>query len=93
MIVENVIKNGGTLIDVREEIELVADGSIDVAINIPLGEFEDRFEEIKEMPKPIVIFCRAGSRAQKAVDYCVANGLEDVHNAGGYEQVNEALSK
>ena len=61
MALEEVLKSGNYhLIDVREPMELEMDGQIDGAENIPLGEVEDRQEEILSIDKPVVIFCRSG---------------------------------
>ncbi len=91
MIVENIIKEGATLIDVREEIELIADGSIDVAIHIPMAEVEDRWEEIQHINGPKVVFCRAGGRAEKVIDYLSQKGVTELYNGGGYEDVKNCL--
>ncbi len=91
MIVEQIIKDGATLIDVRDEIELVADGEVEGAIHIPLSEIADRIEEIQELPQPIVFFCRSGGRAQSAVNFCKEQGIENVHNGGGFQEVNQNL--
>ncbi len=87
MIIEKIIKEGATLIDVREEIELMADGSIPQAVHIPMGDLEEKSEEIMQMQTPIVFFCRAGGRAQKAIDYFQGKGMSDLHNGGGYEEM------
>ena len=47
------------LIDVREEMELQMDGEIEGAQNIPLGELEDRKQEITNLAGPIIFFCRS----------------------------------
>lgn len=82
-----------TLIDVREAEELVNDGKIDQAVHIPKDAISNHLEEIKLMSKPVVIFCRSGIRAQGVVDYLKENGIEDVYNGGGIEEVKEVLKK
>ncbi|MDZ7615044.1 MAG: rhodanese-like domain-containing protein [Flavobacteriaceae bacterium] len=60
---QNWIKEGALLIDVREKDE-VNDLAYDVpnSINIPLSEFEERFNEIPK-DKPVVMVCKGGSRS------------------------------
>lgn len=82
-----------TLIDVREPLELDVDGSIDEAINIPLGEIENRKNEVEDLDGNIIFFCRGGHRAQKAVDFFKKEGLNNVFNGGGYEAVVKTLDQ
>ena len=46
------------LIDVREPMELEMDGHIEAAQNIPLGELEDRKQEILNLSGFKIFFCR-----------------------------------
>ena len=85
---ENVKLN---LIDVRTPAEFNA-GSVPNAINVPLTEVVSRFEELKEL-QPMLIFCAAGVRSQKAIDYLIANGVTQVENGGGWLDVNANLNK
>ncbi|MBA5628519.1 rhodanese-like domain-containing protein [Moheibacter lacus] len=89
----DAIKNpNATLIDIREPYELEIDGNVEKAINIPMGEVPDRLDEIKAMPKPIVIFCRSGKRASSTLNFLNENGLEEAFNGGGFADVNEILN-
>ena len=92
MALEEVLKSGNYhLIDVREPMELEMDGQIDGAENIPLGEVEDRQDEILSIDKPVVIFCRSGNRSGKALDYLNTQGLKDGYNGGGWAELKEKL--
>lgn len=92
MTIEEIIKNGDYhLIDVRENMELEMDGKIEEAHNIPLGEMEDRKQEITNLNGPKIFFCRSGGRSQKAVDYFKNEGLTDVYNGGGFEDMKAQL--
>ncbi len=89
----DAIKNpNATLIDIREPYVLEIDGNVEKAINIPMGEIPDKLDEIKGMPKPIVIFCRSGGRASSTLSFLKENGLEEVFNGGGFADVNEILN-
>jgi len=92
MALEEVLKNGNYhLIDVREPMELEMDGEIEGAQNIPLGEVEDRKDEILSIEKPVVLFCRSGNRSGKALEYLNSQGLKDGYNGGGWAELKEKI--
>ncbi len=94
MTIEEIIFSGKyTLIDVREELELENDGKIASAIHIPLGEITNNVEEISQMPKPVIIFCRSGNRSGKAVEYLESQGLEELYNGGGYNDLSKITNE
>lgn len=81
------------LIDVREEMELQMDGEIEDARNIPLGELEDRKQEVTNLAGPIIFFCRSGNRSGKAMEYFKSEGMTNVYNGGGYQELQATLDK
>ena len=94
MSIENILQSGNYhLIDVREPIELEMDGAIDQATNIPLGEIEEHTDQIANMSGPKIVFCRSGNRSGKAMEYLKSQGIEDVYNGGGYQEVASQLEK
>lgn len=93
MNLENILKeNKYHLIDVREEMELEMDGKIEDAMNIPLGELEDRKQEVTNLAGPIIFFCRSGNRSGQAMEYFKSEGLADVYNGGGYKDLQQILN-
>lgn len=93
MAIEDILLSGNYhLIDVREPMELEMDGHIDTAQNIPLGELEDRKQEIVNLSGTKIFFCKSGNRSGRAADYFKSEGLTDVYNGGTYIQVGEALA-
>ena len=74
------VKNGALLVDVREKDE-VAQLAYDVPniINIPLSEFEERFNEIPK-DKEVVMVCRSGGRSLRAAGFLVNHGYTNVVN-------------
>jgi len=74
------VKNGALLIDVREAAE-VRELSYNVPniINIPLSEFEERFQEFPK-DKEVVMVCKSGVRSLRATGFLVNNGYENVVN-------------
>ncbi len=92
MAIEDVLRAGNYhLIDVREPLELEMDGHIEEAQNIPLGELEDRKQEILNLSGTKIFFCRSGNRSGKAVDYFKSEGMTDVYNGGGYNELSQTL--
>jgi len=91
--VEAINNANATLIDVREPYELETDGFVPNAINIPLGDVPTKVEEIKAMSKPVVFFCRSGNRSGSAAQFLQSNGLEEVFNGGGFQDVLNVLEK
>lgn len=92
MSVIEILKKGNYhLIDVREPMELDIDGVIDGAINIPLGEIEDRKGEILNLEGDVILFCRGGSRSAKALELLEAEGLKNGYNGGGWATLKETL--
>lgn len=92
MTIEEVLKAGNYhLIDVREPMELEMDGNIEEAQNIPLGELEERKQEVVNLSGNKIFFCRSGNRSGKAVDYFKSEGMVDVYNGGGYQDMKTAL--
>ena len=92
MSVEEILKSGKYhLIDVREPMELEMDGEIESAVNIPLGELEDRKEEVEQLEGPKIFFCRSGNRSGKALEFFKSENMSDIYNGGGYADVQKSL--
>ena len=72
----------GTLLDVREdwEVELV---SLPGAVHIPLGELEQRLDELP--PGPITVYCHHGVRSARGRDILLAHGIGATHLEGGID--------
>lgn len=90
--VEAIKNPNASLVDIREPYELEVDGFVEKAINIPMGEIPARLEELKEMPKPLVIFCRSGKRASSVLNFLNEIGIE-AFNGGGFNDVNDILGE
>lgn len=92
MELSEILKSGSYhLIDVREPMELEMDGKIEGAQNIPLGEIEERKQEIENLAGPKIFFCRSGNRSGKALDYFQSQGMANVYNGGGYQDLRQKL--
>ena len=78
--------NKGTVVDVRSPQEFAGE-HFPNAINIPLEQVSQKVNEFKEMPKPIVAYCRSGNRSGMAVSMLKQAGITDVINGGGLDDL------
>ncbi len=74
------------LVDVRTEAE-VAEVSVPGAENIPLDQVPANLERFRAAEGAVVVFCRSGARSENAKNWLVQQGIENVHNAGGFPTV------
>ena len=87
MTLEHLIKeNHGTIVDVRTREEFMG-GHVVSSINIPLSELEERLEEIKALPTPLILCCASGGRSAQAEDYLSQQGVTCL-NGGSWLNVN-----
>jgi phage shock protein E len=87
--VEKLIHTPGThLVDVRTPEE-VAEVSVEGAVNIPLDTLTQHVEDFKHMSESgeVVLFCRSGARSGRALDFLQQQGINRLHNGGGYADV------
>jgi phage shock protein E len=91
---ENITKQklnaGAQLIDVRSPEEF-QDGSYPGARNIPVGSLGNRMLEVGSKDKAVVVFCASGGRSSVAANMLKASGWVDVTNAGGLDDLEEAM--
>jgi phage shock protein E len=83
------IHNNATIIYVRTPGEF-AGQHVPGAINIPLDEVAQRINELKELPKPIIAYCRSGNRSGMAVTMLKQNGIAEAVNDGGIDEMLQA---
>jgi len=50
-------------------------------------------EEFKAMSRPIVVFCRSGNRSGQAAQYLQAQGVDEIFNGGGFQDVLDVFEK
>lgn len=87
------LNNGALLVDVRTAAEF-KENHLDKALHIPYKEVIQTLK-IKNISKefPIVLYCRSGNRAGKAVKMLVKAGYSNVHNGGGISALKSALAQ
>ncbi|MFM2305746.1 MAG: hypothetical protein RLZZ367_415 [Bacteroidota bacterium] len=75
-----------TVVDVRTPGEFMG-GHVAGSINIPLQEIQERLDEIKALPQPIVLCCASGNRSGQATYFLKQQGI-DCSNGGSWLEVN-----
>ncbi|HBL83363.1 MAG: pyridine nucleotide-disulfide oxidoreductase [Clostridiales bacterium GWF2_38_85] len=92
--IDDIVKNGGYLLDVRTELEFEA-GHINGSVNIPLDDLRSRMSEITlAMEKPMYVTCQAGLRAHVAIMQLKVAGFSNIYNlSGGYLTYSTAKYK
>jgi rhodanese-related sulfurtransferase len=78
---EQLVREGATLVDVREPGELRDDGRFPGAVHIPLGDLGARASELQG--ERLVLACRSGARSAMAADALRASGYEAYNLDGG----------
>ena len=78
--------NNKTIIDVRTRAEF-SGGHVANSLNIPLQEIQQRLEEIKKLPQPIILCCASGNRSGQATAFLKSIGI-DCENGGSWLDVN-----
>jgi phage shock protein E len=81
-IVEQKIKSGGVVVDVRTQDEY-EDEHFPGSINIPVNELVSRAKEIGDKEKSILLYCASGARSAMGARLLKSLGFKDVVNAGG----------
>ena len=79
------------ILDVRTKMECFVD-KIEGSVNIPLNQIPYHIEDIRAM-QPVVIYCAAGVRSAQAVSYLKQEGLSEVYDGGGINDLRQNLKK
>jgi CoA-disulfide reductase len=89
--IDEIVENGGLLIDVREPIEREM-GFIKGSINIPLGEIRDRLNEISK-DKTVYVSCQVGLRGYLASRILSENGYGVKNLDGGWKTYSSVYNQ
>jgi rhodanese-related sulfurtransferase len=83
-------KQSHTLVDVRTAEEF-REGHISGAINIAVQELSGKLNKIPK-DKPVVVYCRSGSRSAHAAQSLLTAGYAEVYDLGGlFEWARQGL--
>jgi len=93
MTLKEVATNPKTkFVDVRSAIEFNME-HLKGAVNIPLDQFQNRYNEIEGLgDTPVVFYCRSGNRSGQAVAYLRHLGIDNIHNGGALEDLQHYLN-
>lgn len=81
--IQELINDSNTIIiDVRTSSEYNV-SHYPGAINIPLDELPKHLAELKADDKSILLYCRSGNRSGTGMNFLHQQGLKDVYNGGG----------
>lgn len=80
-----LITNGAVIIDVRTTAEY-SGGHLKNSINVPLQVLPSQLAKLKK-DKPIITCCASGMRSGSAKSILKANGFEEVHNGGSWQNL------
>lgn len=87
--IDEIISNGGYLIDVRDAQEC-GRGMIEGAVNIPLNDLRERLNEVPK-DKELYVNCQVGLRGYLAARILMENGYKVKNLDGGYKLYSSAF--
>ena len=87
---ELVKHENATIVDVRTEWECSL-GMVENSLVIPMHEVPSRIDEFKLMSKPLILCCATGSRSGQVAKFLSKQGITEVYNGGGWEEVLDML--
>lgn len=86
--VRKLVEEGAQLVDVRADHEWEA-GHVAGAVHLPLDELAGRAGEL-DRERPVVVYCRGGSRCQMAAEALASAGFDASPLTGGIRDWIEA---
>lgn len=72
------------IVDVRTPEEYAGDGHANCSVNYPLDVFAQHIDELKAYDK-VILVCRSGNRAGRALNMLVDAGYSKAENAGAWQ--------
>jgi phage shock protein E len=81
---------GRTLLDVRSPMEFMSEQILQ-SVNIPVDQLELRLDEVKQLSKPLIVFCRSGARSALACSILMRDGMNEVYNAGSIYDIQPEI--
>lgn len=76
----SLLAAGAQLVDVRTPFEFQS-GHLDGAVNIPVDQLPRRLDGL-DRQRPVVLYCRTGSRSRRAAGILARAGYTDIHDLG-----------
>lgn len=87
-----LIEMGVPVIDIRSEAEVEETGTVAAATHIPHTDIDAIADFIgDDTSRAVVMYCGSGRRVDLAIEALRERGYHGMVNAGGYENLREAL--
>lgn len=83
------LNEGAVIIDVRTPYEYNS-GHIKGSRNMPLDILQSRWQELRQLNKPVITVCHSGMRSSSAKSFLEAKGLK-VINGGSWAALNKIV--
>lgn len=80
-----MVEAGALLLDVRDRSEHEL-GHIEGARNVPLSELKETVAELRDIDRPVLVYCRSGARANLAIAVLSRGGVGRLYNVGGMDR-------
>jgi len=84
-----LVKQGAVIIDVRTKAEY-QQGHIKGSQNIPLNNLSNHYSKLSK-EKTIITCCASGMRSAQAKSILKSNGYTEVHNGGGWSNLQNKI--
>jgi phage shock protein E len=84
------LKKGAVILDVRTDREYQS-GAIKGAKHIPLDTLRNHVNELKNLNKPIIVYCASGVRSAKATKFLNLNNIDAI-NGGGINSLKSIIN-
>jgi phage shock protein E len=89
----NYLKQGALVVDVRSVEEFKA-GHLSKAVNIPLGELQDRLpRRVPDKSQVLLLHCLSGTRSGLAKRALKSTGYANVFNLGSYSRARRIVGQ
>jgi len=82
---KTILQENAFLVDVRTPAEF-ASGHLKGSVNIPLDCISVQIAKFKNKGN-IVVYCRSGNRSRMAKSILETNGIQNVYNGGGIDEL------
>ena len=92
--VSQALAAGARIVDVRTPAEYAA-GHVPNAVNVPLGQLQSSLKKVGKKRKPVVVYCRSGSRSASAVSILRSRGFAqvlDMKTQGNWQRLQQQLA-
>lgn len=87
-----LVDHDARLVDVRTPSEY-ADNGLEGAVNVPVGEIEQRLDDVGDPDDPVVVYCRSGNRSNQARQKLEDAGFEHVYDLGDHGTAADVVAE